>query len=624
MTVSTDACTLGDYSVVKQIGQGSLGAVLLAEHRFIKKQYVLKVLPEELASDRNFVQRFEKEIQCFASLDHPHIAKIHNISHAQGKYFLVTDCVVDEMGETTNLAQYIKGRGSHLDEETLTLILKQVASALDYAHHLQSEEHALVHGGLKLNNVLIGKGSGGQLHTVLTDFGLSSIVGVHAVLTRTFQAVAEAYGLGSLSTDSYSGGPIDMEQLSPLHASFLQNFSFLAPEQKKLEQETKLYPRTDSWAFGILTYFLIAGKYPEGCFLMPSELGTGYTRDWDRVVKSCLHPDSEQRPLSLEELLQETAERPKSASIPTPVQTESSHSDSTARTVPVDEGLRPVIRGSELETPSYDPDPLASLQVDSTVKEYRPEPKKNPTKIQPLQTEMVVVPGGHFLRGSRGGNRDEEPEHKVNVTSFAMDVHPVTNEQFIRFLEALSGFKDYNNRDIMHMKESRIKSSAGKWSIESGYSKHPVVGVTWYGAVAYAKWVGKRLPTEAEWEIAAKSATDECLYPTGNNLERSQANYFNSDSTPVMSYAPNNLGLYDVAGNVYEWCQDWYKYDYYKESTQNPYRPTGPIQGVYRVLRGGCWKSLKEDLRCSHRHRNNPGTGNRTYGFRCAADVEGI
>jgi formylglycine-generating enzyme required for sulfatase activity len=88
-----------------------------------------------------------------------------------------------------------------------------------------------------------------------------------------------------------------------------------------------------------------------------------------------------------------------------------------------------------------------------------------------------------------------------------------------------------------------------------------------------------------------------------------------------MSYQPNAFGLYDMVGNVYEWCLDWYGFHYYDVAVQEPDNPSGPVQGTHRVLRGGCWKSLKEDLRCSHRHRNNPGTMNGTYGFRCAADV---
>jgi formylglycine-generating enzyme required for sulfatase activity len=234
---------------------------------------------------------------------------------------------------------------------------------------------------------------------------------------------------------------------------------------------------------------------------------------------------------------------------------------------------------------------------------------------------MVMIAEGEYVRGSNIGARDEKPKHKVQVKSFAIDIHPVTNEQFIRFLQVMGGEKDANNNDIILLKESRINRIGGKLSIETGYAKHPVVGVSWYGAVAYAKWTGKRLPTEVEWEIAATSGKESNIYPCGVDIERGKANFFSSDTTPVMSYPPNEIGLYDIAGNVYEWCEDWYAYNYYETSLHEPINPVGPHQGVYRVLRGGCWKSLSEDLRCSHRHRNNPGTMNRTCGFRLAADV---
>ena len=283
--------------------------------------------------------------------------------------------------------------------------------------------------------------------------------------------------------------------------------------------------------------------------------------------------------------------------------------------------LRPVIHTATLERPQLDPDPAATIQVDTTVKHYVPEWKEE-RNITPLLTDMVIIKGGHFYQGSHDGNRDEMPYHQISLSSFAIDIHPVSNEQFVRFLEAMGGTKDGNHNDIIRLRDSRIKSSKGRFTIESGYIKHPVVGVTWYGAVAYAKWVGKRLPTEAEWEVASRGGMENALYPTGEDIEKSQANFFSSDTTPVMSYAPNEYGIYDLAGNVYEWCHDWYSYNYYETSTQEPDDPKGPLQGVYRVMKGGCWKSLKEDLRCSRRHRNNPGTVNSTYGFRCAADVE--
>jgi formylglycine-generating enzyme required for sulfatase activity len=284
------------------------------------------------------------------------------------------------------------------------------------------------------------------------------------------------------------------------------------------------------------------------------------------------------------------------------------------------EAPKPILRPQEIARPEYEPDPGAIFQREMTVSHYTPA-KPEVSHVEPLLTEMVVVPGGTYHRGSNEGARDEMPRHPVHLASFAIDVHPVTNEQFIRFLQAMGGEKDQHNNDIIRLRDARIKRTGGKLTIESGYGKHPVVGVTWYGAVAYAKWVGKRLPTEAEWEAAAGGGRETALYPTGSEIERSQANFFSADTTPVMSYPPNPFGLYDMAGNVYEWCQDWYAYNYYDSSTLEPNQPQGPAQGVYRVLRGGCWKSLKDDLRCSHRHRNNPGAVNGTYGFRCAADV---
>lgn len=282
---------------------------------------------------------------------------------------------------------------------------------------------------------------------------------------------------------------------------------------------------------------------------------------------------------------------------------------------------QPVLKPQEIERPSYDPDPSAAFHIEQSVARYVPKEEKI-ENVEPLQTEMVVIRGGEFFRGSNKGVRDERPRHLVRINHFALDVHPVTNEQFARFLEVMGGEKDANNQDIIRLRDSRIKRRGGKLVIESGYGKHPVVGITWYGALAYAKWVGKRLPTEAEWEIASYGSVSDATYPTGEDIDRTQANFFSSDTTIVKSYPPNGYGLFDMAGNVYEWCQDWYDYTYYEASMQEPDQPQGPLQGVYRVLRGGCWKSLKEDMRCAHRHRNKPGVVNKTYGFRCAADVQ--
>ena len=640
--------TLGDYNLIKQIGQGSLGIVYLAEHRFMKKQYVLKVLPEELSSDRNFIQRFEEEVGLLTALEHPNIVKIHNISFSQGQYFLVIDCVVDELGETKNLAQFLLAKGKRLDEESVFRLLKQIAEALDYSHSKKGGGKGIVHRNLKLNNILIGKGKNG-LDYMVSDFGLSRIVGNSAVLTRTYKIMAENMGLGGIifspkaSQDRYPNPPIENQKLIPLHASFLQNFAFLAPEQRRLDHPHPVDAKADIYAFGVLAYFLLMGEFPEGYFELPSARLVDHNWNWDTLICQCLSSNPKTR---IELLLPalEAVRDPSTSSVivrssfkpPEIVEEEPERipvaaaivNEETEQKIAMPEQapstkLKPILRMAQIERPTTDPDPASVFQIDTTVKHYTPE-RKEVRNIQPLLTDMVVISGGNFYRGSMDGNRDELPRHQVTISSFAIDIHPVTNEQFVRFLEVMGGEKDANHQDIIRMRDSRIKRSGGKLSIESGYSKHPVVGVTWYGAIAYANWIGKRLLTEAEWEIAARGGLENELYPTGDDIEKTQANFFSSDTIAVMSYASNGYGLFDMAGNVYEWCYDWYGYNYYEVSVQEPENPKGPLQGVYRVLRGGCWKSLKEDLRCSRRHRNNPGTVNGTYGFRCAADVQSI
>lgn len=640
-----DQQILGDYKIIKKMGQGSLGKVFVAEHRFMKKQYILKVLPEELASDREFIHRFEKDVSLIATLDHPNIVKIHNISFSSGYYFIVSDCIVDQLGESTNLGQYLIKLNRFLEEKELFHILNQIAEALDYAHKKVKGEHSLVHRSLKLNNILVGSGKEG-LQVYLSDFGLSHLIGSGAVLTRTFKNMAEALGIAFQTNgqDGYPQPAVDQLKLTPLHHSFLQNYAFLAPEQKRIESYSVVDSRADVFAFGVLTYFLLTKQFPEGVFDFPSQIKS-FEYEWDEVIRQCLQVNPEKRATSLVQLLesilpkQKVIEQPPEfveevvakCTVQMPFVEEKKHveevvsvAQTAVHTVTINESshtLKPVLQTPQLERPVTDLDPGAIFQVQSTVKTYSPE-LKDVTHIKPILTEMMVIPGGTFYRGSQDGNRDEMPMHQVTLSSFAIDVHPVTNEQFVRFLEVMGGEKDNNHNDIIRLRDSRIKRAAGKLSIESGYNKHPVVGVTWYGAVAYAKWVGKRLPTEAEWEISARGGIEGLFYPTGVDIEKSQANFFSSDTTAVMSYAPNAFGLYDMTGNVYEWCNDWYGYNYYEHSMQEPENPKGPLQGVYRVMRGGCWKSLKEDLRCSRRHRNNPGTVNGTYGFRCVADVE--
>lgn len=612
--------TIGDYSILKELGPGPFGSVYLAEHRFIKKQFALKLLPEELVQKPSFLDHFEKEIALLAHLDHPSLVKMHNVSQFQGQYFIVMDPIVDHYANTMNLQTWLEMRGRPFDEEEVETILRQIANVLDYLH--KSEVHPTFHGGLKPNNILV------QIENkipkiFITDYGFFHLLTRKIFLEKSFENFTRALA----ESDQW-------EHQTKLYESYLQNFYCLSPEQKR--PHTELTVKTDLYAIGVLTYYLFTQKYPEGYFEMPTALHPQLKKNWNFFIASCMQMDPKKRPESLlwaldhcldsneeiHSIVSEDVEKAVEDKMQMSFEFKETKSDiiSTQSEKMESQDLKPFLLPQEIERPQYDPDPGAIFQRENRVSHYEPE-KQEVQDVKPLQTSMVVIPGGTYQRGSNFGARDELPKHSITIHSFALDVHPVTNEQFILFLQAMGGEKDHNNNDIVRLKDSRIKRNGGRWIVESGYLKHPVVGVTWYGAVAYAKWVGKRLPTEAEWEIASYGDNDQLTYPTGEDIERSQANFFSSDTTNVQSYPPNEYGLYDMAGNVYEWCQDWYAYNYYDISMQEPENPKGPPQGVYRVLRGGCWKSLKEDLRCAHRHRNNPGTVNGTYGFRCAADA---
>jgi formylglycine-generating enzyme required for sulfatase activity len=235
---------------------------------------------------------------------------------------------------------------------------------------------------------------------------------------------------------------------------------------------------------------------------------------------------------------------------------------------------------------------------------------------------MVYVPAGEFLMGSEDANadNDEAPEHTVYLDAYWIYKHEVTNEQYAKFLNEMGNQSEGGATWLDASDEdANIHEHGGQWTADSGYADHPVVEVTWYGAQAYCEWVGGRLPTEAEWEKAARGE-DGNTYPWGEaspNCDLAQYSGCSGDAITVGSLpaGASEYGALDMAGNVWEWVADWYDADYYKNSpTQNP---TGPASGTTRVLRGGSWFSYERVLRASLRLRSSPVGSNLNLGFRC-------
>ena len=241
--------------------------------------------------------------------------------------------------------------------------------------------------------------------------------------------------------------------------------------------------------------------------------------------------------------------------------------------------------------------------------------------------DMVLIPSGTFIMGtdSQQANADQKPAHKVHLDAFYIDKHEVTNAQYEAFI-ANGGYQNQNfwtteGWDFIQNNQIKTPLQYGENSV-STEPDHPVIGVSWYEADAYAAWSGKRLPTEAEWEKAAKG-TEWRVYPWGNEMDFSKLSYFpHVTKVQAVGSFPSGAspyGVMDMAGSVWEWCSDWYADNYYSKSPQQ--NPIGPNKGEHRVLRGGGWDSIRLQLRTPYRYYDKEDRRTYNIGIRCVHDV---
>lgn len=260
---------------------------------------------------------------------------------------------------------------------------------------------------------------------------------------------------------------------------------------------------------------------------------------------------------------------------------------------------------------------------------------------------MVLIPGGDFQMGNIESNmkNDEQQFHTVYIDAFYIDIYEVTNAEYKIFADENpewkkeNAYQGYSEGYLTHWRNNQISL---------GYEEHPVVFVSWYAAMAYAKWLGKRLPTEAEWEKAAREGLDYQQFSWGNSLpDGTQCNFADKNTdlkwsnkdvddgyewtAPVGSYPPNGYGLYDMTGNVAEWCLD--KYHYQVNTNSIRYNPIGGAERINdvvenyrtieteRVMRGGAWDDDARFLQVTSRDNYPPINTEDRLGFRCVRDI---
>ena len=244
--------------------------------------------------------------------------------------------------------------------------------------------------------------------------------------------------------------------------------------------------------------------------------------------------------------------------------------------------------------------------------------------------------------GADDGADDERPVHRAYVGEFYLAAHPITNQQYAEFVRA-TGHPAPAVRDLPLVvtapHEANFRELAAPYVWKGGEfpperARHPVTLVTFSDAVAYCAWlssrmsVSVRLPSEAEWERAARAGADGRRYPWGDDIDPSRANFLPDPglkryrgTRPVGSFAANDFALYDMTGNVWEWVADWYAPDTYRHSDRR--NPRGPAEGSLRVVRGGSWVTHDvAQLRCAHRHKVPADTYTYSIGFRVAYSAE--
>lgn len=242
---------------------------------------------------------------------------------------------------------------------------------------------------------------------------------------------------------------------------------------------------------------------------------------------------------------------------------------------------------------------------------------------------MVLIPGGEYSRGCDTGSEFEQPVRSIQISSFYIDATPVTNLQFRQFCDA-TGYKTTaellgNSWGFADGEYQFVNNLSWSSYALRERENHPVVQVSWNDALAFAQWAGKRLPTEAEWEYAARG-NRESAFPWGDAIpDGTQSNFAKyptevPPTTAVRQFSANAFGLYDMVGNVWQWCADWYGPDYYR--TGETIDPQGPKCGTHKVRRGGSWNVIQAfRLRNANRGAAEPEQAVPNVGFRCAKNV---
>jgi formylglycine-generating enzyme required for sulfatase activity len=574
MPLQTGQVLNNRYRIVKLLGQGGFGAVYRGWDLNMEASCAVK---ENLDTSPEAIRQFKREAIILHKLRHPNLPIVsdHFYVPGQGQY-LVMDYVEGE-----DLQEKLNQAGGPLPESQVLQWIEQVCDALIYLH---TQEPPTIHRDIKPANIKITP----QGKAMLVDFGIAKVFDPVLRTTVGARAVTPGYS----PPEQYGQGSTDA--------------------------------RSDIYALGATLYTLLTNTVPADSVdvltrrqpapIAASKLNPAVTPTVEAALSRAMALDDRQR-------YQNAAE------FKTALRTEIRQT--VISTQPV---LQPVLATQPVSVPHLGSEPIPKKRsswvgwavgvlvclilgvvgwrsglIETWLDQLKASSASSGTgTLQVSEVDwmaMVYIPAGPFEMGSIRFD-DEKPVHKVTLKAYWIDQTEVTLRQFKTFENA----QNY---------ESKACGDG---------DNYPVACVTWYDAQAYCQWAGRRLPTEAEWEKAARGGLVGVQYPWGNGspscIPKAQngAQYDACDgqTVPVKTFDVNGFGLYDMAGNVWEWVADWYQNDYYTNSPSH--NPPGPEVGKNRVLRGGGWSYNGNYLRVAYRHGEVPEYASSNIGFRCAAD----
>lgn len=590
---------LNSYRIEGRIGSGGMATVYKAYQTSMGRYVALKVLSEGFSKEETAISRFEEEAKIIGYLQHPYILPVYDFGESKGYYYLAMRLV-----ETGSLHDLIRRTG-RFELPQATAIVRQLGGALDYAH-----KKNVIHRDFKPANVLIDEFE----NCLLSDFGIAKLMEATTHLTVKGQIM---------------GTP-----------------SYLSPEQASGERG--IDGRCDIYSLGIVIYQMLTGDLP---FKADSS--------WGVINKQVHEPPPSPRtlipdlPEALEKvILKALAKKPEdrfrtagelvvafdAAVAPPPITVRTHRGLSIPRwAIPVVLAVLIATGGGYYGFKNFDRFFSSSEHMELVSAGILAASGKNTKGFDEYRHKkdaalMVLIPAGEFTMGSEQYSY-EKPVQKIMMKPYFVDKYPITNKQFEQFVEQTKHVTDAEKNGFGNVLQGRHwrKVKGATWrkpdGLESidGKENHPVRQISYNDAMAYSKWADKDLPTEAQWEKAARGP-QAYKYPWGDaDPNDTLANYDNvvGTTTPVDQYEKGQsfYGSFDMAGNTYEWCKDWY--GTYSEGKRADSDPAGPEKGSEHVVKGGCYVEGMESLRSPHRDRFDPDYSSNLISFRCVCKPTG-